>query len=217
MSQIQHVTPVRHVLFDLGVVLVQIDYRSALERAIKLCDPPRATNATRFFSHLQRDPSITQFETGLITAKAFYQRFVKLTGFRGDFDAFAALWRDIFIENGPMVRFARAVASQYNTYILSNASDLHVPYLFEAFPSLQFAKGWIASYEIQVMKPAIAYYEQALARFGLEPDHCLFIDDKAENVDAALGLGIPSILYTTPEETITAMRQRLDTIFSDPA
>ncbi len=50
------------------------------------------------------------------------------------------------------------------------------------------------------MKPDREYFERALARFELNPVSCLFIDDRAENIEVARSLGIPAVKFASPEQ-----------------
>jgi len=50
------------------------------------------------------------------------------------------------------------------------------------------------------MKPDPTYFRRALSRFGLRPGHCLFIDDPAQNTEVARSLGIPTVLFRSPEQ-----------------
>jgi putative hydrolase of the HAD superfamily len=56
------------------------------------------------------------------------------------------------------------------------------------------------------VKPNRAFYEKALAQFGVTPDTCLFIDDRTENIARAEAFGIRAIPRAQPDETITAVR-----------
>nr|WP_258050267.1 HAD-IA family hydrolase [Streptomyces finlayi] len=46
-----------------------------------------------------------------------------------------------------------------------------------------------------VAKPDRAIYETAAARAGVPVERCLFVDDRQENVDAAVALGMTGVLY----------------------
>ncbi|MFC9248147.1 HAD family hydrolase [Streptomyces sp. NPDC057136] len=46
-----------------------------------------------------------------------------------------------------------------------------------------------------VAKPDRAIYETAAARAGVPVNRCLFVDDRQENVDAAVALGMTGVLY----------------------
>lgn len=202
--------PFQSVLFDLGVVMLHLNYERAREQLLPLCDPARAGHGQSFLSLLDRTHLVQEYELGHMTAEDFFGHFVEHTGFRGDFDTFAGIWRSIFDENAPMLEFGQALSRRFPIYFLTNASDLHVPWVFERFPSMRFFTGWICSCYIGALKPDRRFYEQAMSRFGLSPDRCLFVDDRPENIEGAEALGIRSVLYTEPQETIRRVAGLLD-------
>ena len=197
------------LLFDLGVVLLHLQYERAIARAAPLCDPARVGGGAGFLSLLDRTHHVSDYETGRMTAFGFYREFAAATGFREPFEVFADIWRGIFAENEPMIAFANEMAQRYPCYFLTNASDLHVPWVFEHYRGLRFMRGYHCSCYAGVMKPDPSFYTGALARFGLRPEQCLFIDDRPENIDASRALGIPSILYTDAASAIAQARAAL--------
>ena len=201
---------IHNILFDLGMVMIYLDYRSTLEKLAPHCDPKRFISGQSFFRLVEQDPVLSEYERGTISAEAFYAHFVEISGFRGDFEAFQTIWRSIFTKNEPMIALGHELSQQYDVYFLSNACDLHVPYVYELLPSLKFFKDDAISCYLHVAKPDKDFYIKALDKFGIQPDTCLFIDDKPENVAGAEACGIASILYQTPEQTIAAIRERLD-------
>lgn len=54
-------------------------------------------------------------------------------------------------------------------------------------------------------KPERRIYEIAAERAGAAPDRCLFVDDRQENVDAAVALGMAGVLYRGPEDLRRAL------------
>lgn len=55
------------------------------------------------------------------------------------------------------------------------------------------------SYELGSAKPDPAIYRHAVEGLGVEPGEALFIDDRAENVEGALAIGLRAIRFETPE------------------
>jgi len=194
--------PPHTVIFDLGVVLLHLEYEPALRRCIPLCDPERLHHGESHLKLLGRTPLVDAYERGEMTARAFFDRFVESTGFRGDFDEFASIWRGIFRENRPMIDFARRVAQRAPVYIMTNASDLHVPWVFERYPDLRFFRDYASSWEMRAAKPDAAYYERALARFGIPAADAVLIDDRPENVEGAIASGLHAVLYRDPDQAI---------------
>ncbi|MFB7907538.1 HAD family hydrolase [Kitasatospora sp. NPDC056076] len=54
-------------------------------------------------------------------------------------------------------------------------------------------------------KPDRRIYEIAAGRAGARPERCLFVDDRQENVDAAVALGMTGVLYRGPEDLRRAL------------
>lgn len=60
---------------------------------------------------------------------------------------------------------------------------------------------------IGAAKPDKKAFERALDSVGVSANQCLFIDDKEANIAAATALGIPSLLFTSTDECITAIEK----------
>jgi putative hydrolase of the HAD superfamily len=56
------------------------------------------------------------------------------------------------------------------------------------------------SCDVRLAKPDPEIFLQALAGLGEDPADVLFLDDREENIDAALALGIQSIRFRSPEQ-----------------
>ncbi|MBU0678697.1 MAG: HAD family phosphatase [Verrucomicrobia bacterium] len=193
---------IKSILFDLGVVLLNLEYERAVVRLLPLCPNANISGAKGFFDLVSRDPSIVEYESGQISSETFFARFQEITHFEGGYEDFVDIWRDVFSENTPMINFARELAQTYDIYFFSNAGDLHVPYVYTAFPSLSFHKGDAVSCYLGVLKPDPEFYRLGLEKNDLNADECLFIDDLLINVDGAGRVGIKGVHYTTPEDTV---------------
>lgn len=191
-----------NVMFDLGVVLLHLEYEPALRQCLPLCDPARIAHSGSFLSLLGRTPIVDAYERGELTDRQFFAEFVRHTGFRESFETFTAIWRSIFRENTPMLDLGRRLAARYPVFFMTNASDLHVPWVFERYPSLRFFKDYACSCYLRASKPDRLFYERALARFGVAAERSLFIDDRPENVEAAQAMGFTTVLYENPEQAI---------------
>ncbi|WP_369216678.1 HAD-IA family hydrolase [Streptomyces flavofungini] len=64
----------------------------------------------------------------------------------------------------------------------------------------------LSSADLGVVKPDRAIYEAAVRRAGVPADCCLFVDDRQENVDAAVALGMRGLLYREPSDLEAALR-----------
>jgi putative hydrolase of the HAD superfamily len=55
------------------------------------------------------------------------------------------------------------------------------------------------SYELGVVKPQPEIYLDAIRGVGVEPSEALFLDDRPDNVEGSIEVGMPALLYTTWE------------------
>ncbi len=87
----------------------------------------------------------------------------------------------------------------YRIYLLSNYSD----YLFnrhtEGKAFLDYIDGRVVSYEVHVTKPDKEIYEILLSKYDLKPEESLFFDDREENVQTAVSLGISGCVVKSRE------------------
>ena len=73
---------------------------------------------------------------------------------------------------------------------LTNFTTKYVRAANELFPQLNLLRDTVVSSEEGILKPDPEIYRRAIARFGVDPAHTLFVDDKPANVEAARGLGL---------------------------
>jgi FMN phosphatase YigB (HAD superfamily) len=85
---------------------------------------------------------------------------------------------------------------QADLLIGSNTNWAHVRWFESEFSSiLAPIKKRLYSCEIRAAKPSVAFWEALVQRAGCGPDEIVFVDDRADNVEASRMFGIDSILY----------------------
>jgi 2-haloacid dehalogenase len=116
--------------------------------------------------------------------------------------AFYGRWREMF--RGPIEGTVQILSQLkekgYRLYALSNWSAELFPQSKDDFPFLQWFDDILLSGEVQLTKPDPRIYQLLLSKYGLKPEQVLFIDDRQANVQAALQLGIDSIVFESPEQ-----------------
>jgi FMN phosphatase YigB (HAD superfamily) len=191
------------VVFDLGKVLVDFDYGIS---AAKIAEASRLT-AAEIRHLLDHSPLLYRYETGLLTRQEFYGEVCSSCGFSGNMDEFSSLFADIFSEIKPMTAMHASLrAAGVPTYIFSNTNDIAEGHIRRRFPFFSNFDGYILSYQHQAMKPTAKIYEVVEKQTGHKGPAIVYLDDRAENVDAGLARGWRAILHRTPEETIPLLR-----------
>lgn len=91
--------------------------------------------------------------------------------------------------------FAQYVKNKgYKIYVLSNACNAFYDY-FPRFNKLDYFDGIVVSSDIHMIKPDLKIYEYFLNKYNLSADECLFIDDRKENIDGALRMGMKGHIF----------------------
>jgi len=188
------------IVFDLGKVLVDFDYRIAVDRIGARCP---ANNCDLWKLVTPDAKFLFDYETGLLTTDQFFSEVQKTAGFQGDLPEFTMLFSDIFTAIEPMVEFnERLRARGIPTYIFSNTNPLAVNHIRARFPFFKNFTDYVLSYEHQSMKPDVKIYEVVEQRTGQRGEAILYIDDRLENIEAGAKRGWQTILQETPEKTL---------------
>jgi HAD superfamily hydrolase (TIGR01509 family) len=196
--------PIRNIVFDVGWVLVRLDYRPLIgflrAHGAQLADRDAVMTSIRLEDH----------ETGQLPGQGLLERLRGLTRARTvSLEETQAKWLDMFELEPAMVELAHRLSERYRVFLLSNIGDLHWAHLAREYRLHAIGHGALPSYVAGVMKPHPAIYAQAERRFALEPAATVFIDDRADNVATARGRGWHGIVHRDHASTragLTALR-----------
>lgn len=197
---------IRSILFDLGGVLYDIDYRKTQAAFAALAAQTGADPVT--FSKAKQDPIFDAFETGQASPAEFRHRLQQLLGLPEDDAADAAIdraWNAILI--GPMPGRAELLArlkARYPLALLSNTNALHWQIVRPQIePFAPHFEHIFASCEVGLRKPDAAFYHHAMQRLGWAAAETLFIDDIEANVAGARAAGLRAYHLTDPDELLS--------------
>lgn len=98
----------------------------------------------------------------------------------------------------------------FSTYALTNWSQFTFPIARDRFNFLKQFEGVVMSGEERLIKPDLKLYEVLLKRYRLNPEECVFIDDRKENCEAAESLNMASIHYT-PDKSLAFELEKITT------
>jgi 2-haloacid dehalogenase len=99
---------------------------------------------------------------------------------------------------GSVELFAELKATGVPCYALSNMERENWERRLEIYDFLGWFDGYFISGLEGVIKPDPEYFRRALERLGLRPDEVVFIDDRPDNTAAAVAVGIPAVVFTSP-------------------
>lgn len=203
------------ILFDLGNVLVPLDWSRAYVRLMPFLPESTAELLRTDRPAFERNIATLslELETGRRTFREFYRAVMDTTGVRMTEDRFHFIWCDIFSVDYDTVALARRMARRYRTWLLSNTSEAHYQWIRDRFPGIAFYRAAALSYELGVMKPSPLYFAEVVRRFDIDPACAVFIDDLAENVEGAVRAGFHGIVFRGTADLVRALR-KLDVMLS---
>lgn len=190
---------IENVVFDLGKVLLDFNFRSSVEY---LVDKGALANLEFF-----KRAGVVEFECGKISPREFLERVAEITPEPIDLDHLQNLWMDIFTPDEQMIELAKTLRGNYKTFILSNTNELHWGHVTQAFGVHNWVDGALPSHEAGYVKPDQRIYQTLLERFSLVPEKTIFIDDLAENIEAAQDCGIKGIHHTGYSDTLEQLKK----------
>lgn len=177
-------------LFDIGRVLLDFDFESSLSR---LFPPATADAAERLTRLLDRKD---EFEAGKIPVDEYTAWALNVLETPASAAEFHDAWRNIFTPNEPMWELVRELHAKGHRLILfSNTNAIHVPWIYEAFPSFSLFHDAVMSYNTGFIKPHREIYQHAIDTHSLVPSETIYIDDLPQNAQTGREVGFHTWQY----------------------
>jgi HAD superfamily hydrolase (TIGR01509 family) len=190
---------IRNIVFDIGWVLVRLNYRPLLD----LLRAHGAQVGER--DAVMKRIGLEEHETGRLPGRGLLERIQALGRLPVSLEEAEAKWLDMFELEPAMVDLAHRLGEHYRVFLLSNIGDLHWAHLSREYRLHALGHGALPSYVAGVMKPHAGIYAQAERRFTLEPAATVFIDDRADNVAAARARGWNGIVHQDHPGTLAGL------------
>ncbi len=183
---------IRHVIFDMGNVLIRFDRELFLTR-LGVTGPDRELLTREVFRSLEwarmDRGSLTDQEAAEIICQRLPQRLHETA------KALVLQWDQPIVPMEGMPELVRELKKAgYGIYLLSNASFRQHDY-WPRIPGRECFDGTLISCDHRLMKPQPEIYEAMLKTFGLKREECVFIDDLPANIEGAYTCGIPGIVF----------------------
>jgi putative hydrolase of the HAD superfamily len=196
-----HLSPdfLDNILFDLGGVLVKIDFLRMAKAFEKIGLP----HLDQLYSHQQQIDLFDQFDRGQISEDDFRRKLLSLHGLDHiSNEQFDEAWNQIIVDTPEAVlKCLDWLRQHFNLFLLSNTNSIHIRYLnsylqqkrgvdnFEAYFSRVYY-----SFKMGSRKPETKIFEHVLADSKIDPRRTLFIDDTQANVETAKQMGFQVFL-----------------------
>ncbi|MDN0108589.1 glucose-1-phosphatase [Yersinia rochesterensis] len=189
-------------IFDLGNVIVDIDFKRVLGVWSKLSSVPLATLSERF----TMGEVFQQHERGEISDEDFAHQLSDEMGLSLSFEQFAEGWQAVFVALRPEVItiMQKLRAEGHRVVVLSNTNRLHCNYWPQHYPEVAAAADHLyLSQDLGMRKPEARIYQHVLSAENIPAEQAVFFDDVEANIVAARIEGITGI-HVTDRKVIPA-------------
>ncbi|MBB4568428.1 HAD family hydrolase [Rhizobium leucaenae] len=190
-------TEIRHIVFDIGKVLVHYDPSIPFNRII-----PDEAERSWFLANvctnewnIEQDRGRTWEEAEALLIAEHPEREEQIRAFR-------KYWHDMVPHayDDSVAILEKLIAEGRDVTMLTNFASDTFREAQTRFDFLSKPRGVTVSGDIGLIKPDVAIYEAHVKSFGLDPASTIFIDDSLANVEGARAAGWNAVHFTGAEK-----------------
>ena len=189
---------IKNIVFDLGGVLVDLDFKSAINGLQKA----GFANVKEQLQAFDREGIFQKFELGEMTTEEFRSAIRENSTVTLTDEEVDALWNLMLLEiPREKLELILDLRGKYMVYLLSNTNSIHWDYVcknafnYRGFRVNDYFEKTFLSFEMHLAKPDKAIFEKMLEDANLLAEETLFIDDSEANCKAAAEVGIHAHHY----------------------
>ena len=197
-------TDIRHIVFDIGKVLIHYDPDLPYSRLI-----PDAEKRRWFFDNVCTSEWNIEQDRGRSWADAEALLIAQHPNEADNIRAFRRHWHEMVphhYEDSVALMLGLIEDGRDVTMLTNFAADTFAEARAK-FPFLDRPRGVTVSGEIGLIKPEKAIFDRHVADFGLDPSASLFIDDSVKNVQGAIDAGWQAVLFEGAEKLEADLRR----------
>ena len=180
------------IIFDLGAVILNINYENTIDEFTKL----GVKNAETFYSKKVQTELFNKIETGNISNNEFLRELQKETK-NAKIKQVKIAWNAMLLDlPKERLQLIKKLKDNHTIYLLSNTNSIHI----NAFKEELGNKKWLEfcelfdkmylSHELGLRKPDAKIFEYILNEQKLKAEEVFFIDDSPQHIASAKKLGI---------------------------
>lgn len=203
----------KFIIFDLGGVIIDIDFDRTYQAFAKLTGKTREELAKATFL----TKAYEKYESGLISDHEFRSEIRNRMNIDCSDQEIDDAWNALLLDfNNAAIAEIQKLKGKTPVYLLSNTNRIHFEYcnqkikdhtLTDNFHSL--FDGLFLSYEMGYRKPSDEIYNQVVEQLGCQPNEILFIDDMEVNIEAANRIGFQTIHLVDNTKIGEELKRRL--------
>jgi putative hydrolase of the HAD superfamily len=198
------IEPVEALLFDLGNVIVDVDFARVTRRWAEYAGCEAALIAERY----KPDEAYRKHERGLIGDAEYFQALRATLGIDITDAQFLDGWNALFDGMYPGAQeWIAPTCARMPSYVFSNTNPSHETFFRTTYAeALRPFRKVFTSNAIGLRKPDRVAFEHVAREIGVPPPRILFFDDALANVEGARASGLQAVHVRSNEDTLDALR-----------
>ena len=201
---------VKNIIFDLGGVILNIDYNITAKAFQNL----GIEEYNELYTQFNQIDIFDKLEKGEIKPSFFYNKIRELA--KKDFtdkqiqNAWNAMLLDFPIKR---LELLQQLKLRYNIYLCSNTNEIHLKHynntLKQTFGINNLSDIFIKEYyshEVGMRKPNSDIFELIIKENNLKPTETMFIDDSPQHIEGASKVGLIAYHLTNGEDILDLFR-----------
>ncbi len=199
--------PINAIIFDLGGVLLDINYQLTIEAFNNL----GCSDFKSIYNQQKQSQLFDDFETGKVSSETFRKSLQKQMQFSISNVEFDNAWNKLLLQlPEKRIELLEKLNKKFSLFLLSNTNEIHIKAFkkiisssigYERFENC-FKKVYFSS-QIGNRKPNASCFEMVLSENKLSAAKTLFIDDSIQHVEGAYKIGIKTLLIESGEELVS--------------
>ena len=195
----------RGLLVDFGGVLTTNVFDSFRDFSVTEGLDPDAVKRL-----LREDQSarelVRELETGALSEDEFGERFGALLGIDEGTGLVDRMFGGLRPDEQMLTALRRARAAGIRTGLVSNSMGAG---RYDRSTFAELFDGVVISADVGLHKPQPEIFRLGAERAGVEPEHCVFVDDLRENCHGAEAVGMTAVLHRGPDSTVPELERLL--------
>lgn len=186
------------VIFDLGGVIIDIDYHATVAAFKQL----NCENFDALFSQATQTSLFDDYEIGKVSSQYFINELKKLIGVHASPNELVHAWNAMIGEfSVTKINFLNELKSSHKTAFLSNTNELHEDYAKRKLKQISnqnlesLVDCCFLSHQIGMRKPNPDIFKFACDKLQVLPQNTLFIDDSIQHIESAKKTGLNVLLF----------------------
>lgn len=184
---------VKNIIFDLGGVILNIDYHLTVSEFEKL----GVDNFDEIFSQFKQSTLSDDFETGKISEKEFFKGIEQISGKEIGLEQSKEAWNAMLLDlPKERIELLNSLSKKYRLFLFSNTNETHYNEFItkvEKDFNFVFEKAYY-SHQFGKRKPDVQSFLSITKENKLKPSETLFVDDSIQHIQSADAIGINTML-----------------------